>query len=81
MKDLTGKRLLETGDAGSIGSFLCTWLVKTGHDVLRVDNYFTGRRSNLEHPLSNARFESIRHTVPYFEDFFRRHKTRRRHKT
>ncbi len=89
MKDLTGKRGLGTGGAGSSGSCLCTWLVNTGHDVLTVDNDFTGRRSNRKHLSSNARFESIRHawapkigwdeglarTVPYFEDDLRWHKT------
>jgi UDP-glucuronate decarboxylase len=65
MKDLAGKRILVTGGAGFIGSFLCTRLINAGHDVLSVDNYFTGRRSNLEHLLSNARFESIRHDITF----------------
>jgi UDP-glucuronate decarboxylase len=62
---LAGKRILVTGGAGFIGSFLCTRLINAGHDVLSVDNYFTGRRSNLEHLLSNARFESIRHDITF----------------
>jgi UDP-glucuronate decarboxylase len=65
MRDLIGKRVLVTGGAGFIGSFLCARLINAGHDVLSVDNYFTGRRSNLAHLLGNARFESMRHDVTF----------------
>jgi UDP-glucuronate decarboxylase len=65
MKNLSGKRIVVTGGAGFIGSFLCAKLIDAGHDVLSVDNYFTGRRSNLEQLLSNARFESIRHDITF----------------
>jgi UDP-glucuronate decarboxylase len=58
------KRILVTGGAGFIGSHLCESLLKKGHEVLCVDNYFTGRRSNIEH-LANARFELLRHDVTF----------------
>ena len=60
MKSLTGKRVLVTDGAGSIGSLLCTRLIKAGHDVPRVDKHFTGRRSNPEQLLSNVCIEPSR---------------------
>ncbi len=57
------KRVLVTGGAGFLGSHLCERLIEQGHDVLCVDNYYTGRRSNIEHLLSNPRFETMRHDI------------------
>jgi UDP-glucuronate decarboxylase len=62
-KPLFRKRILVTGGAGFVGSHLCERLLGMGHDVLCVDNYFTGRRSNIEHLLGNARFEAMRHDI------------------
>ncbi|WP_273243125.1 UDP-glucuronic acid decarboxylase family protein [Hyphomonas atlantica corrig.] len=61
-------RILVTGGAGFIGSFLCERLLETGAEVLCVDNFFTGRRSNVAHLLDNPKFEVMRHdiTVPLF---------------
>jgi UDP-glucuronate decarboxylase len=57
------KRILVTGGAGFLGSHLCERLLAAGHDVLCVDNYYTGRRSNIEHLLGNPRFEAMRHDI------------------
>jgi UDP-glucuronate decarboxylase len=62
---LTTKRVLVTGGAGFLGSHLCALLLEEGCEVLCVDNFFTGRRSNLAHLLSNARFELMRHDVTF----------------
>lgn len=59
------KRILISGGAGFLGSHLCTRLVEAGHDVLCVDNYFTGRKENIAHLLPNARFEALRHDVTF----------------
>ena len=61
------KRILVTGGAGFIGSHLCTRLIKDGHSVICLDNFFTGSRSNVWHLMNNQRFELVRHdvTVPY----------------
>jgi UDP-glucuronate decarboxylase len=56
-------RILVTGGAGFIGSHLCERLLKEGHDVLCLDNFFTGRRENIIPLLDNQRFELIRHDV------------------
>jgi len=56
-------RILVTGGAGFIGSHLCEKLIKAGHEVLCVDNYYTGRRRNLDHLLAEPRFEALRHDV------------------
>jgi UDP-glucuronate decarboxylase len=58
-------RVLITGGAGFIGSHLCERLVRCGHDVLCVDNYFTGARANIAHLLQDRRFEAIRHDVTF----------------
>ena len=56
-------RILVTGGAGFIGSHLCERLLAQGHDVLCLDNFFTGRRVNILKLLDNHRFELIRHDV------------------
>ncbi|MEM1065108.1 MAG: UDP-glucuronic acid decarboxylase family protein [Pseudomonadota bacterium] len=65
---LTAKRILVTGGAGFLGSHLCDRLVAAGHDVLCVDNFFTGRKANVAHLLGKPNFELARHdvTFPYF---------------
>lgn len=57
------KRILVTGGAGFLGSFLCERLLSAGNEVISVDNYFSGSKRNIEHLLSNSRFEAIRHDV------------------
>lgn len=57
------KRILVTGGAGFIGSFLCERLLDDGNEVLCVDNFFTGRRRNVAHLSANPRFELMRHDV------------------
>ncbi|MBR0871364.1 SDR family oxidoreductase [Bradyrhizobium tropiciagri] len=58
-------KVLVTGGAGFLGSHLCERLVGQGHDVLCVDNYFTGSRSNIAHLIGNPRFEMMRHDVTF----------------
>ena len=68
MQDLVAKRILVTGGAGFIGSHLCERLVAEGHEVLCVDNYFTGRRGNLAGLLNGPgarNFEVMRHDVTF----------------
>jgi UDP-glucuronate decarboxylase len=57
------KRVLVTGGAGFLGSHLCERLRAQGHDVLCVDNYFTGRKDNIAHMLGNPHFEAMRHDI------------------
>jgi len=57
------KRILVTGGAGFLGSHLCARLLKDGHEVLSVDNYFTGTKKNITYLLSNPFFEIMRHDV------------------
>jgi len=59
------KRVLVTGGAGFLGSHLCERLLAEGHEVLCVDNFFTGRRSNVAHLLANPLFELMRHDVTF----------------
>jgi UDP-glucuronate decarboxylase len=56
-------RILITGGAGFLGSHLCERLLDQDHDVLCLDNFFTGRRRNVEHLLEKRRFELIRHDI------------------
>lgn len=56
-------RILVTGGAGFLGSHLCERLLKEHHEVICLDNFFTGRRSNVAHLLRNPNFELIRHDV------------------
>ena len=58
-------KLLVTGGAGFLGSHLCEVLLKKGHEVVAVDNYFTGSKSNVEHLLGYSNFELIRHDVTF----------------
>jgi UDP-glucuronate decarboxylase len=60
-----GKRVLVTGGAGFLGSHLCERLLKEGNDVLCVDNYFTGTKTNILPILDNPRFEVLRHDVTF----------------
>lgn len=62
------KRILVTGGAGFIGSHLCERLINEGNEVICLDNYFTGSKSNVVHLINNPFFELIRHDVthPYF---------------
>jgi UDP-glucuronate decarboxylase len=57
------RRILVTGGAGFIGSHLCERLIERGHDVLCVDNFYTGTRRNIQHLLSSAQFELVRHDI------------------
>jgi len=57
--------VLVTGGAGFLGSHLCEKLLGLGHDVLCVDNFFTGRRDNVVHLMGNAAFEVMRHDVTF----------------
>lgn len=57
------RRVLVTGGAGFLGSHLCDRLIEAGHDVLCLDNFFTGDRTNVIHLLGHPRFELIRHDV------------------
>lgn len=65
MKNISNKRILVTGGAGFIGSHLCERLLSEGHEVLCVDNFYTGRRSNIAHLLSNPNFEVLRHDITF----------------
>lgn len=59
------KRILVTGGAGFLGSHLCEKLLAEGHEVLCVDNFFTGTKSNIAHLIGNPYFEVIRHDVTF----------------
>lgn len=59
------KRVLVTGGAGFLGSHLCERLLAEGHDVLCVDNFYTGSKQNVLHLMDNKRFELMRHDVTF----------------
>ena len=65
MNDYDRKRVLVTGGAGFLGSHLCERLLNEGDEVLCVDNFFTGRRTNVAHLIGNPRFELLRHDVTF----------------
>jgi UDP-glucuronate decarboxylase len=62
---MQAQRVLVTGGAGFIGSFLCEELLARGHEVLCVDNFYTGTRHNVEHLLEHRRFELLRHDITF----------------
>ena len=62
---LTRRRVLVTGGAGFLGSHLCERLLEQGHDVLCVDNFFTGRRDNIAHLMGDPGFEVMRHDITF----------------
>lgn len=64
------KRILVSGGAGFIGSHLCTRLVNEGHDVICLDNYYTGSKENIWHLIGRPNFELVRHDIvnPYWAE-------------
>lgn len=65
MKSFDRKRILVTGGAGFLGSHLCERLINDGHDVLCVDNFYTGSKNNIAHLLNHQCFELLRHDVTF----------------
>jgi len=65
LKNPLRTRTLITGDSGFLGSHLCDRLLENGHEVLCLDNFFTGTRDNLSHLAGHPRFELIRHDVTF----------------
>jgi UDP-glucuronate decarboxylase len=65
MATLENGRILVTGGAGFLGSFLCDALLAKGYEILCVDNFYTGTRQNVEHLLDHPRFELMRHDVTF----------------
>ena len=65
MKDIRRKHIMVSGGAGFLGSHLCTRLLEEGHDVLCVDNMFTGTKDNILPLLDNPHFEFIRHDITF----------------
>ncbi len=59
------KRILVTGGAGFLGSHLCDRLINDGHDILCVDNLYTGSKANIEHLMGHSRFEFLRHDITF----------------
>ena len=64
-KMFSRKRILVTGGAGFLGSHMCDRLLSQGHEVICVDNFFTGPKDNIIHLMSNPRFELMRHDVTF----------------
>ena len=62
---MNSKRVLVTGGAGFLGSHLCERLLNDGHEVLCVDNFFTGRRKNIAHLIQHPGFEMLRHDITF----------------
>jgi UDP-glucuronate decarboxylase len=65
MKNIQRKRILVTGGAGFLGSHLCERLLQDGHDVLCVDNFYTGSKDNISHLIGNPYFELLRHDITF----------------
>lgn len=65
MKNTQRKRILVTGGAGFLGSHLCERLLQDGHDVLCVDNCYTGSKDHISHLIGNAYFEFVRHDITF----------------
>ena len=62
---MSSKTILVTGGSGFLGSFLCEKLLELGHEVICLDNFYTGSKRNILHLLDNHRFELIRHDVTF----------------
>lgn len=62
---MTTRKILVTGGAGFLGSHLCERLLASGHDILCVDNFFTGSKDNIAHLMGNRYFELMRHDVTF----------------
>jgi len=65
MYNLIAKKILVTGGAGFLGSHLCDRLIKNGHEVICVDNCYTGNKANIYHLFGNPRFEFLRHDITF----------------
>jgi len=65
MREIGTKRIAVTGGAGFLGSHLCERLLSQGHEVLCIDNYFTGSKNNVRHLLDKPLFEMMRHDVTF----------------
>jgi UDP-glucuronate decarboxylase len=63
MKNISSKRIVVTGGAGFLGSYLCERLLEQGHEVLCVDNFYTGRKENILHLIEHPFFEVQRHDI------------------
>lgn len=61
----SNKRVAITGGSGFLGSHLCERLLRDGHEILCIDNFFTGSKQNIIHLLDNSRFELIRHDITF----------------
>ena len=60
---MKNKKILVTGGAGFLGSHLCEKLLNIGHEVICVDNYYTGSKNNVKHLINNTNFELMRHDI------------------
>ena len=65
MENYSSRRILITGGAGFLGSHLCERLLGDGHEVICVDNFYTGRRANIAHLLGSPSFEVLRHDITF----------------
>ena len=65
MKGQIIKKVLVTGGSGFLGSHLCENLLSHGHEVICIDNYFTGSKNNVKHLMKNSKFELIRHDITF----------------
>ena len=66
MKSVSGKKQIAvTGGAGFLGSHLCERLLVEGHDVLCLDNFFTGAKDNIAHMIHEPKFELLRHDITF----------------
>jgi len=65
MKNYSNKRILITGGAGFLGSHLCERLLDEGHEIVCVDNFYTGRKSNIAHLIGHPFFEVLRHDITF----------------
>ena len=65
MRKNSDKKIVVTGGAGFIGSHLCEKLLSQGHEVICVDNYFTGSKNNVKNLIENSKFELIRHDITF----------------